>query len=47
MGATTVELRSFDGIQAVMEWAGTHTVIGDHPEGQWDLSAGCLQKASV
>lgn len=33
MVAMTVELRSVDGTQAAMGWAGQHTIVVDRPDG--------------
>jgi hypothetical protein len=34
MISTTVELRTVEGTQAAMGWAGGHTIVVDRPEGR-------------
>jgi organic hydroperoxide reductase OsmC/OhrA len=34
MGTVTVELRSTDGTEAAMGWAGAHTLVVDRPDGK-------------
>ena len=34
MNSATVELRSVEGTQAAMGWAGSHTIVVDRPEGK-------------